>query len=112
MRTEANSWRDNWFVKNWLGALPLVRSLKEPKPIKVLDTLAGDSAMLAGGALGMWLEMHLISMERLNALERTGIMLPVMWAGMAAGNLLYNTVSGTFCSEKPSEERRPLVHSV
>lgn len=112
MRNEVGSWRDNWFAIHWLSALPLVRCAKEPTATKAFASFMKDTCMLAGGAVGMWFEMEYIPMKGLNSFEKTMAMTPGMLLGMFTGNLFFNTVSGTLCSKKPSEEHRPLVHSV
>lgn len=93
MRSEDQelTWRDNWFVINWLGAIPVIRSLRMKSISECIDTAAMDSSMILGGFLFM--QFNLFDLNMMEKGEKPKFqMFGEMVSGMGAGMFAYHNV--------------------
>lgn len=110
---ENKGWRSNWFVKNILAEIPIIGGFFHSADIPHALHYAGKSAaMLAGGSIGMMLEILKKSdtdtMTTRMAKDTTN-----MAMGMALGNIAYNTlysIGSSICC-KNSENPKAVVPS-
>lgn len=89
---ETSGWRENWFVKNWLTAIPFVGAFfKTPNNKEAAKHALHYTFMLAGGTTLMILEALPTSMDD-PAVVKHAKMTTNMAIGMAVGEMCYNTL--------------------
>ncbi len=85
------TWRNNWFIVNWVMAILLLRSLFKPTLLEAVDSFLDDAAMLSMGILFMLL--NVLDMEMDDDLGiKVGKSLATMVMGMTTGMAAYNTL--------------------
>jgi len=85
------TWQDSYFAKNWLAAVPLVRSVGQDSWPKSISMFFRDSFMLGGGAIGMVFN-HLLTETSDNAAINIAKSTGFMIGGMSAGMFVYNNL--------------------
>jgi hypothetical protein len=89
---QTRTWRDNWFVVNWLTQSPFIGGFFKTTDVKEAFNMSGQYIfMLFGGALLMIEEALPTSMDQPPS-ERYTKMLTNMVIGMSAGGMFYNTI--------------------
>lgn len=90
---QPTTWRDNWFIVNWLMAILIVRSVFKPSVAEGVDTFLGDASMLTVGTLFMVMNVFGQQMDD-EPMIKAGKGMATMVTGMATGMAGYNTAKG------------------
>jgi len=96
IESQSSSWRENWFVKNWLAPIPVIGGFFRTNDIKHALHHAGKSTcMLLGGSALMILDVIPVNQDDLPS-EKFGKITASMAIGMTGGVIFYNTLFGLF----------------
>ena len=87
----SSTWRNNWFAKNWLTAIPLARIITKDNLTQGIDTLLSDTFMLAGGTAVMLLNIFDLKKDE-NIPTKIIKINSAMIVGMGSGMMMYNTL--------------------
>lgn len=93
MRSESgdqeSAWQDNWFIQNWVGAIPVIRSIQKKSLSEAVDMAAMDTSMIVGGFVFM--QFNLFDVNMMDSSEKPKLeMLGEMVTGMGAGMFAYH----------------------
>jgi len=78
----------DFFIKNVIGAIPILRAATQSSALKALDTAGMDLSMIGGSFLAMWFNIFRIPMDE-TVENKQGEMLGEMVVGMSSGMVAY-----------------------